>query len=239
VSREVIELARRTVLTGWVLLIDERSSFTRILVAVMVSLAVLMLLLIKQPYRHPEDQFLAVSAQFMVLCSFVGASYIKAYEEVKDEGELAMAQKVFDFDSSDHIVHLLLVFTVLMVFPMLFFSLAYSIRQDGYVNTIRLRSTGKVPELTLRKGQLFHLFNSHIWGTGQVCGSARPRHGTAQGGAEGVHKVVMPLAGRGGYRQAPTSASFPRREGLPRCRVRPTDSIHHACSTCHCLLTPP
>ena len=166
-SREVIELARRTVLTGWVLLIDERSSFTRILVAVMVSLAVLMLLLIKQPYRHPEDQFLAVSAQFMVLCSFVGASYIKAYEEVKDEAELATAQKVFDFDSSDHIVHLLFTFTILMVFPMLFFTLVYSLGKEGQVTSIRLRSTRKTPELTLHKGQRYHLFNSHIWSTGQ------------------------------------------------------------------------
>ena len=46
-------------------------------------------------------------------------------------------------------------------------NLLYNIVEQGRVATIRLRDTGKPPELTLRKGQRFHLFNSHIWSTGQ------------------------------------------------------------------------
>ena len=35
------------------------------------------------------------------------------------------------------------------------------------MSTIRVKSTAREPELTLKKGQKFHLFNSHIWSTGQ------------------------------------------------------------------------
>ena len=33
--------------------------------------------------------------------------------------------------------------------------------------TILLRGTGKPPEMTLHRGKKYHLFNSHIWSTGQ------------------------------------------------------------------------
>ena len=50
-----------------------------------------------------------------------------------------------------HAFDLLLVFTVLILFPILFGALVYNIAEQGRVATIRLRSTGKTPELTLRK----------------------------------------------------------------------------------------
>merc|ERR1719454_1296322 len=45
--------------------------------------------------------------------------------------------------------------------------LAVMMYKAGRVTSILLKDTGKRPELTLRKGQKFHLFNSHIWSTGQ------------------------------------------------------------------------
>ena len=57
---------RRTVLTGWVLMIDERKSFIRLLVSLLVSIGVFVLTLIKKPYLHYEDQFVAVGAQLLL-----------------------------------------------------------------------------------------------------------------------------------------------------------------------------
>ena len=168
---ELIELVRRTFLTGWVLLFDETSSFVRILVGLMVSVAMLMLVVIRQPYQHYEDHYLAVSAQFMIVISFIGAMAIKVYEDVdasaEQQGVYDLSATVFGFGTSDELVNLLLSFTILMIFPFLFFTLAYNVAQEGRVLTILLRGTGKPPELTLHRGKKYHLFNSHIWSTGQ------------------------------------------------------------------------
>ena len=48
---------------GWVLLQSEGSSFTRLLVALLTSMLSLVLLLVTRPYRRPEDDLLAISAQ--------------------------------------------------------------------------------------------------------------------------------------------------------------------------------
>jgi hypothetical protein len=52
---EVVELTRRTTLVGWVLLVDESSAFVRLIVAMLVSLAALVLTVSKKPYRYPEE----------------------------------------------------------------------------------------------------------------------------------------------------------------------------------------
>ena len=130
---ELIELARRTVLTGWVLLIEETSSFIRILIGLMVNVAVLMLTLTRSPYRHNEDQFLAVCAQLMLVVSFVGTLVVKAYEDVdaraEQRGVYGEAAAVFGFASSHALVDMLIVFTILMIFPCLVATLTFNVVQ--------------------------------------------------------------------------------------------------------------
>ena len=47
---ELVELLRRTILTGWVLLFDETRSFIRLLTGLMVSVAIFSLTVIRKPY---------------------------------------------------------------------------------------------------------------------------------------------------------------------------------------------
>jgi hypothetical protein len=161
---ELIDLVRRTVLMGWVLLIDETSSFVRILIGLMFSLVIFTLTVIRRPYRHWEDHYFAVSSQFMIVVSFIGAMAVKLYEDVnalaEQQGVYDLSTAVFGFDSSEGIVNLLLSFTVLMICPLLLSTLVYKVAQEGPVLTCLLRSTHKPPELTLMKGQKYHLFNS-------------------------------------------------------------------------------
>jgi hypothetical protein len=169
---ELIELVRRIVLTGWVLLIDEANSFVRILVGLMVSVTMFTITVIRKPYRHMEDHYLAISAQFMIVMSFIGAMAVKVYEDVdaraRQRGtDVDEAVAIFGIDSSDELVNLLLVFTILMIFPCLLTTVSYNVAQEGRVLTILVSATGKPPELTMHKGQRYHLFNSHIWSTGQ------------------------------------------------------------------------
>ena len=99
----------------------------------MASLAVLMLTVHRSPYRHTEDQFLAASAQFMLLVSFTASMLIKAYEDVEVRAmqttDPGMAAAVFGFDSSDGLVDLLIAFSVLMIFPLLFTTVGFSVIQ--------------------------------------------------------------------------------------------------------------
>ena len=50
---EALELARRTLLTGWVLLLDESDRFFRLLIATAVSICYLTLLVSVKPYKRP------------------------------------------------------------------------------------------------------------------------------------------------------------------------------------------
>ena len=44
---------------------------------------------------------------------------------------------------------------------------AAAARRVAKVPTIRIAASKQAPELTLAKGMTWHLFNSHIWSTGQ------------------------------------------------------------------------
>ena len=95
-------------------------------------------------------------------------------EEGVASGDAQIASRVYGFDSTDTIVTVLLIFAFTMLL-LLVVILAVLVRQQGRVPTIRLTENHQEPELTLGKcklfspgsGQRFHLFLSHIWGTGQ------------------------------------------------------------------------
>ena len=154
---ELIELVRRTFLTGWVLLFDETSSFVRILVGLMVSVAMLMLVVIRRPYQHYEDHYLAVSAQFMIVISFIGAMVVKVYEDVdasaEQQGVYDLSATVFGFDTSDELVNLLLAFTILMIFPFLFATLVFNLVQAARAER---RAAAAEREAAAARGRMSH-----------------------------------------------------------------------------------
>ena len=63
----------------------------------------------------------------------------------------------------------LLVFAFSMLL-LLLATLAKRLWQEGRVPMMRLTKNHQLPELTLQKGQRFHVFLSHTWSTAQACG---------------------------------------------------------------------
>ena len=61
------------------------------------------------------------------------------------QGVYDLSATVFSFDTSDELVDLLLAFTILIIFPFLFFTLAYNVAQEGRVLTILLRGVTPLP----------------------------------------------------------------------------------------------
>jgi hypothetical protein len=137
---------------------------------VLVSLSCLLITLIAQPYRYQEDHLFAVSAQAALLVSFIGASYLKVFDDIDDKGEDAslphLASDVFGFNSSDGIVNVLFSFLI-GILVLLLAILTLRLREEGYVQVIHKRTTGKPLKLPLIKGKKYHMFLSYHWRTGQ------------------------------------------------------------------------
>ncbi len=167
-----------------------------------------------------EDQYLSISAQFMVVVAFIGALTIKVYEDVDvlavQTNYPSMAKTIFGFESTDEIVNLLLSFSILMMFPFLFITLASHMAHDRKVPKILLRSTDRHPELTIERGHKYHLFNS------------RERCSTRSDSLHRAHELMLPViachrhlenrAGCRGHHQAPATADIPPCARVPgRC----------------------
>ena len=131
------------------------------MLAVLINTGGLVFTVVWRPYRHHVDQLLATSAHCMLLMSFFGAVLITAIEEVRDQAEPSVATAIFGFESSEPIVILLFLFTVGML-VLLLSTLVYNITQEGRIEVMRVKGTGRSPELELRRGETYHLFNSHV-----------------------------------------------------------------------------
>ena len=69
---EIVELVRRTILTGWVVLIPHERVFLRLIIGLMTSLSMLLWTLQVQPYLKTEDNILAISSQVLLSILFLG-----------------------------------------------------------------------------------------------------------------------------------------------------------------------
>merc|ERR1711998_492013 len=111
---------------------------------------------------------LAVANHLLLTIIFTGAGYIKAFQEIEVRviGIDGLATKIFGFTSTDEVAVLLLIFAAVMLL-LTAASLIQNASREGHVPMIRLEATGGTPELSLHRGHRYHLFNSHIWSTGQ------------------------------------------------------------------------
>ena len=146
------------------MLIAENEAFMRIVVAMLISLAGLVVTLIAHPYSHKSDQTLAVAAQLALVVSFSGTSYIKVYDEtVRRAAETSnpdLAVDVYGLDSSDRIVDMLLG-SLLGMLAVLFGTLVHMILKGAREPTLRLLRTRREPVLSLPTECTFHGFISH------------------------------------------------------------------------------
>ena len=164
---EIVELFRRTVLVGWVLLIPNEKMFLRLVVALLLSIASLALLLSVSPYKRPEDTVLAAGCQLTLIFAFVGGTYIRLFHEFELVSGTATTTRIMVFTSTSAVAMPLVFLTLAMAMLMLWITAAL-VRAQEKLPSIRLSSTNMPPELTLEKQQKWHLFLSHVWSTGTL-----------------------------------------------------------------------
>ena len=133
-------------------------------VAIIFCLVFMLGSAIAKPYRREENDYFAVACNFSLTAVFVFCTMLK----VKSVSETLEAGELYDrlyFD--EFVIGGCLSVCVFGALILAGFLSLQSIVEAAQVPTLRLVSTGNRPELTLAKGHKWHLFLSHIWGTGQ------------------------------------------------------------------------
>ena len=159
---EAVELARKLVLTGFVLLIPEKNAFLRLVVATLVCSCYVALVAATNLYKRVEDNFLAVATSLALLLLFLGTNWSTIFLGIKERSGIDDADAVLGFRSLNAIVDTMI---GLVAVVLVFFSIGAVVaaRRVAKVPTIRLASTKQPPELSIGTDLTWHLFLSHIW----------------------------------------------------------------------------
>ena len=164
---EALELARKLVLTGAVLLIPEESAFVRLVVATLICSCYSVGLAVVRPYKRLEDDVLAIATSLVLLLLFLGTNWTTIFLAIEERyPNENVASDVMGFSHLSTIVDAMLVLVTVALLLFLVGTI-FAIRRFAKVRTIRLVSSKHPPELSLATGHTWHLFNSHIWSTGQ------------------------------------------------------------------------
>ncbi|KAL1527880.1 hypothetical protein AB1Y20_009256 [Prymnesium parvum] len=79
-----VELVHRSILIGWVLLIDEEKSFLRLVVANIICVIMLTWTSITLPYLRMHDNVLAIAAALLLQLTYIWSSYVKVLHALKE-----------------------------------------------------------------------------------------------------------------------------------------------------------
>ena len=105
---EMINLCHRTVLTGWVLLIEDERAFLRLVLALFTSLLVCFFLLALRPYRKTSDLMLAASQQLLLVFLFLGAMTLRTRAVLAEQVSLDLIYSVLCFTSEKEAMYWML-----------------------------------------------------------------------------------------------------------------------------------
>ena len=159
---EAVELARKLVLTGFVLLIPEERAFVRLVVATLVCSCYAVALAAVRPYKRVEDNVIAVATSLVLLLLFLGTNWSTIFLGIEERYQGADPADVLGFGQLNVIVDSMIIL-VAVVLAFFLVGAIIAARRVAKIPTIRLVSTKQPPELSIVRGLTWHLFNSHIW----------------------------------------------------------------------------
>lgn len=162
-----LDLLRRIVLSGSLLLISDEVAFLRLLVALLFSLTLLFTQIYVRPYRNKQAEVLAAAVQTVATVLIVGYAYLFIWERFEALlSERSLVVWVMAFGSPSTIAAVLVALVAVLATAAL-----AAIARDALYDTAScdfvLATTRTPPELSIKPHQKFHLFLSHTWSTGQ------------------------------------------------------------------------
>lgn len=171
-------MGRRFVLVGIFVRIDPGSIF-QIILGTFFSTFYFFVQLTAHPFKNRADDFLAAACSFVLVLCFACCVILKynslLYVQMLAEQLSPQEGRKFLLSSNDlGIILLTFVLSAFILSTMVFLYVLYTERvrklnEDLVSASRRLRSVAasKDIETPLREGFDFHLFLSHVWGTGQ------------------------------------------------------------------------
>jgi hypothetical protein len=171
---DIVDSYRKIFLTGVIILIDPEegsNKMLRLVVAIIVSILYFGILLAYHPYKRSDDYNLAFLSNFlMISCFSLGIILKHCNDDDQDEngGNSGTCDQFISLSLDWYkasILVVVLAFGMLLVTAGFIIMLAIS---KIKAPTVRMASSGYAPNLELPKHCKFHVFMSHVWGTGQA-----------------------------------------------------------------------
>ena len=172
---ELIELARKLLLAGFVFLIPHSYTMLRIVLAILISIAHAVVLQSAQPYKERSTSILAIAIsltlQFTLLTAMLALTFHRLPSDV--------AQTLFGFDDVLPLAVVILIFNFGVFFTTVAFLRAESQLRGQYVFRLQKRvgslRAGAAPTLPRLGDDESHLFLSHSWPNQSVAASIKHR----------------------------------------------------------------
>ena len=148
---------------GWLLLINAKQSFLRLVAALIFAIFFLVAILACSPYRTLADGFLAAGTQLLLICIFIGGILVRLQEELATDIEVppGLAFSLLGFSSADEAVTMMIVCTVFMLsslglsLVLQTFSHRRQMRLDEKWSLCTLEPRERLTDLNLRANILF------------------------------------------------------------------------------------
>ena len=158
---ELAELARKLMLTGFIFLIPQDHTFTRLIVAIQVSFLFCLLVACASPYRHRSTTYFASVINFAIGCTMLGALCIKVRAGLDAETAL----ELLGFTSTLPFARIILALNLSLGLIMLVLFQNSTLKRiflavDGYA-VIQLQDSGQQPELVLAPDKRWFSFISY------------------------------------------------------------------------------
>jgi len=114
---EVASLMQRTILTGWLVLVDAEQHLFRLLIALLISILFLVAVLVCNPHKKKLDSAMAAGCQVLFICIFIGGIMIRLYEDIAKDGAGSpeLAYRVLGVRSTDDAVSIMIIVTFGMI----------------------------------------------------------------------------------------------------------------------------
>ena len=235
---ELFEAWKKLFLVGFCVLIVP-GTILQLLIAFVFSLMCMLLTAVASPFKSDVDDTIGKAFGFALSSVFFFAVVIKVnvLTEAVDSHLPQQLRKNFSFNII--IVSFGMTAAVAIAFIVTAVVAVHQLYFASRIPYIKLRSRQARPALLVAKGITWHLFLSHIWGTGQVCHCAHvslcahvplcpPRCSAPPALCPGSVYSLRPLLHR--ISAQPSSAS-----SLCSCRASPSSLMSTCAPAAHCL----
>jgi hypothetical protein len=163
---ELVEAWKKLVLVGFAVLVSP-GSVVQLASAFLFALVYMLLTSTASPFKNHGDDYFAQACSFGITAVFFFCIILKlgVLTEAVDASLSLQMRALFMFDET--VVTVGLVISLAAALVMVGAMAAHDLIKAAQLPIIKLKVTKAMPDLALAKGHKWHMFLSHIWGTGQ------------------------------------------------------------------------